>query len=372
MSRGDKKRIIVSVTNDLVCDNRVNKVCSTLSDMGFDILCIGRKLPGSPEFTPQNYKIRRFRLLFNKGPFFYACYNCRLFCFLLFSRFDLLLANDLDTLPANYIISRTKKKPLVYDSHEYFTEVPELIDRPKVKLFWEWLERKMVPRLEHAYTVCDSIAKIYTEKYNTVFHVVRNVSSVRFSVDDESSSRNVTPKIILYQGAVNAGRGLRQAVLSMKLVEGANLVIAGDGDKRTDIENLIKQEGLGEKVKFLGRLPFEELEKLTPLASIGLSVEEDTGLNYHYALPNKLFDYIASLVPVVVSDLPEMAGIVRKYNIGMVTSSLQPEKLAVIFQEMLNNRKKREIWIRNLRKAALELTWENEEKKLKKIFRPFL
>jgi len=372
LSRRVKKRIIVSVTNDLVCDNRVNKVCSTLSDMGFDILLAGRKLSGSPEFNPQNYKTCRFRLLFNKGPLFYACYNCRLFCFLLFSGFDLLLANDLDTLPANYIVSRIKKKPLVYDSHEYFTEVPELIDRPKVKRFWEWLERKMVPRLEHAYTVCDSIAKIYTEKYNTVFHVVRNVSSVRFSPDDESGSRNVTPKMILYQGAVNARRGLRQAVLSMKMVEGANLIIAGDGDERPDIENLVKQEGLGEKVIFMGRLPFEELIKLTPLASIGLSIEEDKGLNYHYALPNKLFDYIASLVPVVVSDLPEMARIVHKYNIGVVTSSLQPEKLAGIFQEMLNNRDKRKKWIRNLRQAALELTWENEEKKLKKIFRPFL
>ena len=56
---------------------------------------------------------------------------------------------------------------MVYDSHEYFTEVPELVHRPKVKRIWEWLEQKIVPQIRYATTVCQSIADIYNKKYGT-------------------------------------------------------------------------------------------------------------------------------------------------------------------------------------------------------------
>ncbi|MCA1760901.1 MAG: hypothetical protein LC658_14130, partial [Bacteroidales bacterium] len=121
-----KKRIIVSVTSDLVSDNRVHKTCTTLGEMGFEVLLVGRKLAGSQPLSPRNYQTKRIKLFFNKGPLFYACFNFRLFCLLLFSKCDLLLSNDLDTLPANFLASKLKNKPLVYDSHEFFTEVPEL------------------------------------------------------------------------------------------------------------------------------------------------------------------------------------------------------------------------------------------------------
>ena len=170
-----KKRIIVSVTNDLVSDNRVHKVCTTLTKMGFLVLLIGRKLPKSITLNSRNYDTKRLNLMFKKGLLFYAEFNFRLFLFLLFSKSDVLLSNDLDTLTANFLVSKLKKKPLVYDSHEYFTEVPELINRPKVQRVWEWLESKIVPKIKHAYTVCDSIANVYKKKYGVSFKVVRNI-----------------------------------------------------------------------------------------------------------------------------------------------------------------------------------------------------
>ncbi|WP_372947028.1 glycosyltransferase [Mariniphaga sp.] len=367
-----KKRIIVSVTSDLVSDNRVHKTCATLTEMGFDVLVVGRKLPGSRAVSPQNYQTQRLYLLFTKGPLFYACFNFRLFCLLLFLKFDLLLANDLDTLPANFLISKLKNRPLVYDSHEFFTEVPELVNRPRVKKIWEWLEQKTVPKLKYAYTVCDSIAKIYTEKYNVHFRVVRNVPVVANSNQNDKKHSVDAEKIILYQGAVNVGRGLEQAIRAMKMVQNARLVIAGDGDIRKELEELTAREGLQEKVQFLGRLSIDELVKLTPKADFGLSIEEDIGLNYRYALPNKLFDYIQARIPVLVTNLPEMAAVVNKYSIGRVTSSLVPNHLAKIFLEMLTDQNSRKIWEQNLEIAATELTWENEKKVLREIFQPFL
>lgn len=353
-----------------MADNRVHKVCSTLSTMGFRVLLVGRKVPKSLPVQPRNYATKRFRLLFKKGPLFYAEYNFRSYCFLLFSNFDVLLSNDLDTLPANFLMAKFLKKPLVYDSHEYFTEVPELINRPGVKKIWELLERKMVPHIKHAYTVCHSIAKIYTEKYGTPFQVVRNVPLAnQFEITKHEQH---TEKIILYQGAVNIGRGLEQAILAMKYVKNAKLIIAGDGDIKPQLESLVEKENLQNKVEFTGRLPLEELTKRTSQADLGLSIEEDLGLNYRFALPNKLFDYIQAQVPVLVTNLPEMAAIVKKYNVGEITSSLEPEKLAEKISEVMKNQEKRKIWKQNLETAAKELTWENEEEVLREIFTEFL
>ena len=124
-----KQKIIVSVTNDLSTDQRVDKICNTLLELNFDVVLIGRKLPNSIR-VKRVYSTRRFKLWFNKGALFYANYNIRLFFFLLFNKTDALWSNDLDTLLPNYLISKWKNKKLIFDSHEYFTEVPELVDRP--------------------------------------------------------------------------------------------------------------------------------------------------------------------------------------------------------------------------------------------------
>jgi glycosyltransferase involved in cell wall biosynthesis len=370
VGKSNHKKIIVSVTSDLVSDNRVHKVCNTLQNMGFEVLLIGRKLPKSLPVENREYAVKRFSLIFHKGPQFYVAYNFRLFLFLLFSKFNLLLANDLDTLPANFLASKIKNKALVYDSHEYYTEVPELIDRPIVKKVWEWLESKMLPNIKTAYTVCNSIAEIYSEKYDTPFKVVRNIpvsSKNSFKKNNENAE-----KIILYQGAVNIGRGLKQAILAMKYVDNAKLVVAGDGDIKAELEDFAINENLQNKVEFVGRLTIEELIKLTPQADLGLSIEEDLGLNYRFALPNKLFDYIQAQVPVLITNLPEMAAIVNKYKIGEITDSLEPRYLSGKITDALHNIEKRNLWNANLVAAAKELTWENEEKVIHEIFKKFL
>lgn len=371
MDKSNHKKIIVSVTSDLVSDNRVHKVCTTLHKMGFNVLLFGRRLPESLPLQNRPYKTKRFNLLFKKGPLFYAEYNFRLFLFLLFSKSDILLSNDLDTLPANYLASKIKNSKLVYDSHEYFTEVPELIHRPRVKKIWEWLEKKMIPHVNYAFTVCNSIADIYHGKYGVAFKVVRNIP-VATEISEKNEKEDKTEKLILYQGAVNIGRGLKQAILAMHFIENAKLVIAGGGDILAELQNLVIKEKLQNKVEFKGRLSIEELVKLTPQADLGLSIEEDLGLNYRFALPNKLFDYIHAQVPVIISNLPEMAAIVNKYNIGAITGTLEPKILAEKITDALNNSEKRKVWMENLPKAAKELTWENEEKVIREMFERFV
>ena len=152
-----KRKIIVSVTNDLTYDQRVGKVCMSLHNQGYEICLVGRLLKDSAQID-RPYSVKRFKLLFNQGFLFYAFFNLRLFIFLLFSKGDIYHANDLDTLLANWLASKIKKKKLVYDTHEYFTGVPEIQDRPSVKKVWEAIEKKIFPTLKHVFTVNSSIA----------------------------------------------------------------------------------------------------------------------------------------------------------------------------------------------------------------------
>ena len=115
---------------------------------------------------------------------------------------------------------------------------------------------------------------------------------------------------------------------------------------------------------FLGQVPFQDLHDKTLLADLGLSIEKDVSINYHYCLPNKFLDYIQANVPVLVSPFPEMKAIVDHYEIGEFIASHDPELLACQIDAMLNNAKKMIGYKQNLLKAAEELCWENEEKTL--------
>ena len=366
------KKVSLSVINDLVTDNRVHKVAVSLQKMGFEPVLIGRLLPESHDVN-RDYLTHRMKLLFLKGGMFYIEYNLRLFFYLLKIKVDVFVSNDLDTLPANYLASRIKRKPLIYDSHEYFTEVPELIGRPFIRSIWNWLEKLLVPRVDAAYTVCDSIAEVYRDLYKVDFKVVRNlpVCSQLEKTQHWQKAEGV-PKVILYQGALNLGRGIESAIRSMQFLDGAELWLAGDGDITNQLKELVAELNLETKVKFLGRLPLLQLHKVTCQADLGISLEEDLGLNYRFALPNKLFDYIQSGVPVLVSNLPEMRHIVEHYQIGAIAETHQRKDLAQLMKTALFDQEKRLVWQQNLPRAAAELCWENEEEILRQVYVRFL
>jgi glycosyltransferase involved in cell wall biosynthesis len=325
----------------------------------------------------REYQTRRMKLVFQKCPLFYFEFNLRLFFLLLKSKVIVFVSNDLDTLPANFFAAKIKRKPLVYDSHEYFTEVPELIGRPVVRNIWIWLEKLLVPKVDAAYTVCESIAEVYRDLYKVDFKVVRNLpvcSATEKNTDPMTSVHRInnSAKIILYQGALNLGRGIEAAIRAMQYVEGAELWLAGDGDLTDQLKQLVSESGLNSKVKFLGRLPIRELQKVTRQADLGISLEEDLGLNYRFTLPNKLFDYIQAGVPVLVSNLPEMRKIVEEYQIGTIAETHQRKELAELFRIVLNDQEKNEFWKQNLELAAKELCWENEEETLNQIYQRYL
>lgn len=370
------KKVIVTVTNDLSTDQRVDKSCRTLSDMGFSVLLVGRRLPGSLELTGRPYAAKRMKLLFRRGPLFYAEYNIRLFWLLLTHSFHLIVANDLDTLPAGFLAHKLKRVPLVYDSHEFYTGTPELVDRPFVQGIWESIEAFIFPRLTDIITVNGSIARLYEEKYHKKLHVVRNIPRRLRKEGSYSRTDLGLPedrKIILLQGAgINIQRGAEEAIEAVGHCRDAILLIIGSGDVIGMLKEKAEEAEYRDRVIFLPKMPYEEMMRYTRLADIGLTLDKDTNINYRYSLPNKLFDYIHARIPVLASRLPEIAAIVEGYDIGLITDSHKPEHIAEKFREMLDHPERTNRWKNNLDKAAEALCWEKEELILKDVYQKYV
>ncbi len=365
-------RILISVTNDLVTDQRVRKVCQTLAAEGYNIVLIGRKLKDSlPIERP--YSTKRLRLIFNKGFCFYAEYNLRLFILLFFLKKDILLSNDLDTLLPNFLIAKLFGKKLVYDSHELFTEVPELTNRTQVRNVWLRIEKFIFPKLENVITVNQVIADIYEKKYKVPVIVIRNIApKLQNIVYNNKLAQDVKgdKKMLILQGSgINKDRGAEEAVQMMQYLEGFILVIIGSGDVFEELKELIKQYNLVEKVKILGRLPYDQLLEYTKIADLGLSLDKGTNLNYEYSLPNKVFDYIQCRVPLFVSNRKVVAQLVENEQIGQVFDNHDPKKMAEQVKHVFDDKNRYQSWKTNLEKAAQKYNWENESQKLIDLYR---
>jgi len=366
-------RAFVAVTNDLYTDQRVDKVCKFLIEQGYDVVLIGRKRRNSLKLPERTYKTHRMSLFFEKKAFFYAEYNIRLFFFLLFRRANLILANDLDTLLACYVAHRFKPKTrLVYDSHEYFTEVPELAGR-RAKKVWETIEKFIFPKLENIYTVNDSIAQIYSKKYNKKIAVVRNISPLwnpefRLKTKKELSIPE-NKNIIIMQGAgINVNRGAEQAVEAMKYIEHSCLIFVGNGDVVSKLKQYVKFYKLEEKVLFFGKQTYSEMMNFTQHATIGLSLDKGDNYNYEFSLPNKIFDYVQTQTPIVCTPRIEVKKIVETHKLGVIVDPLTPKNLAKTINELLANKILLEQLQTNCRNAKKLLCWENEKATLAKIY----
>lgn len=372
------KKAIVSVINDLSTDQRVHKVCCTLYKLGYNVTLVGREQRKSLPLAKRDYKTKRMFLLFEKGPVFYAEYQIRLFLYLLFHKADVLVSNDLDTLLPNYLITKLKPANLVYDSHELFCEVPELQANPAKKNLWKRLERWIFPKLKHVFTVNDSIAKIYGDEYRMKLNVVRNIPLLSNQLEIQQLSKtelNLPPgkKILVLQGAgINVDRGAEEAVESMKYVNDAVLVIIGSGDVIDVLKQMVIDLKLDDKVKFIGKVPFEKLLQYTYHADLGLTIDKDTNINYRYSLPNKLFDYIHAGVPVLASNLVEIRKLIFQYSIGDCIENHNPQHIADKINNILNDTETLQMWKKNTKIAAADLNWENEERQLIAVYEKFM
>ena len=360
----------MAVTNDLATDQRVDRHCRTLTEAGYQVVLVGRELEGSPQIE-RPYPTRRMKLRHRKGWRFYAEYNHRLSRLLAHIKPDIVWANDTDTLLGCWMAARRMHCKLVMDAHELFPEVPELRHKPLVRCVWATLERWLMPHCDTRLTVCNSIAEHYRKTLGISMTVVRNLPDAEQvntsgpketdpSADFHLSFLSSQFSLLLYQGAVNLGRGVDWAIDALEYLPHCCLVVAGDGDLLEQMRHYAQQKTWSDHIVFTGRLEPPQLAQLTHKAAVGLVMLEDMGLSYRYALPNRIGDFVAAGVPMVVSDLPEMARVVRTYHVGEVMEEPGPKALAECIDKVLGRS-----WSdADFAEARRDMNWENEKIKL--------
>lgn len=371
-----KKAAIVTVSNDLFSDRRVHKTCVLLQEAGWDVTLIGRLLPGSPPLE-RSYKTVRMKLFFNKEWMFYAELQVRLFFALLFKKQHLLVSNDLDTLLPNFLVSRIRGSNLVYDSHEFFTEVPELSHAPRKRALWLKIEQTIFPRLRHVITVNNSIAKAYSQRYKKELLVVRNIPDAlpASALQEKEKIRSLldlpaNKTILIMQGAgINVDRGAEEAVAAMAFCPQALLLIIGSGDVFPMLPSIIDKHGVADRVKLINRIPYQNLLQYTMASDWGLTLDKPGSLNYAYSLPNKVFDYIQCRIPVIGSPLVEIKGIIERYEVGCILTSVTPDEIARVINDFPSSSEEYIRWKKNTSDAALDLTWEKESLPLQQLYR---
>ena len=348
----------------------------SLVSMGFEPTLVGRVLPNSLPMDERPYKTHRMRLIFKKGFFFYSEFNKRLFFYLLFHKAKLLVSNDLDTLVPNYLIHKIKGVPIVYDSHEYFTEVPELVNRPRTQAVWIWIESWIFPKLKDVFTVNDSIAELFEKDYGLRPRVVRNIPVKKEKVKPATRKElglSEDKKILILQGSgINVQRGSEEMVEAMKYIDNAVLLVVGGGDVVDTLKQMAENSELKGRVVFKPKQPYQKLMQLTTAADLGLTLDKDTNLNYRFSLPNKLFDYIHAGIPVLASPLPEIKKVIEEYDIGDFIPSHKPEEIAQKINQILADQDLLDKWKKNTTFAASNLTWQNEEIELREVYKKYV
>lgn len=352
------RKIVFTVINDLRSDQRMDKICSALQDAGYSVTLVGRLLPDSPPLKLRKYAQVRIPCYFTKGKLFYLEYNLRLLFRLPHVRADAYSAVDMDTLWPVVRTGKKLRKKIVFDAHEYFSEVPEVISRPWVQRFWQYWEKKWIPKTDLAYTVNQSLADIFQQKFGKPFGVIRNVPLRQATVS------NPDPDFfILYQGALNTGRGLEGLIRSMPQIP-CRLKIAGEGELLPKLQELTQTLKVTDRVEFLGFLPPEKLKELTGTAGIGYNVSENMGQSYYFSLNNKFFDYIQAGLPALTNDFPEYLAHLSIWKTGITVQAPEPECIVPAVQQLINNPLLMQELRDNCHKAAAEWNWEQEKDKL--------
>jgi len=325
-------------------------------------------------FKPLKNVLKKLLMLVHKPLCFYDFYRRTLLMNKEESS-DIYHGHDLHTVPTAYKTARLTKSKVVYDAHELYTEMSGL--RPIERKIYTRLERKYAPKVDHLITVNESIACELVERYglkskpSLIFNCPEITNNIILTEKDELRAKLNIPadtKIILYQGGYSLNRGLFNLIKSAQYIKTGIVVFMGWGNIEDQLRALVKELGLEDKVLFTPGVPQNELLNHSKSADIGVIPYQFVGLNNYYTSPNKLFEYINAKVPIAGSNFPELKRVIDKYKIGVTFDPESPQSIAESINKVMEDSILLKKFKENTHKAALDFTWEREEKKLLKIY----
>lgn len=355
-------QLVFTVTNELSFDQRMQRICYSLSKSGFDVCLVGRKMKDCPPLKDRGFKQVRLNCFFEKGFLFYLEYNFRLFIFLLLNKADCICAIDLDTIIPCYLASSLKGCKRVYDAHEFFTEQKEIVSRPQIYRFWLAIERWIVPAFQKGYTVNNWIAEALQKRYGVQYAIVRNMPFYY-----PLNKADKTEKFIIYQGAVNEGRCFETLIPAFSELD-CSLRIYGKGNYLNQTKSIIYNNHLQHKIEVYPPLDPIQLRPITAQALVGITLFDNQALNQVHSLANRFFDYIMAGIPQICVDYPEYRALNETYHVALLIKDTDSKTIANALNKLLNDPVLYQELSLNCLNARKYLNWEQEEQELIRFY----
>ena len=297
---------------------------------------------------------------------------------------DIISGHDIPGAFIGYLAACSmKKKPkLVYDCHEF--EIERSGRRGKLaKFVVKHLERFLMKRCALSIMVNDSIAEKVQEIHRLSEKpvVVRNIPPL-WQVDEavckaqrarflQELSLPEDTFLLMYHGGVMKNRGVESLIEQVRRNPHTAGIVLGNGAEAyiTDLKSLAEQAGVRNRVLFHPAVPQPELWKYVGAVDVGMVILQNVCVNHYYALPNKFFENIQSLTPVIGSAFPEIKKLIDRYRIGLTCDPADMDAMAECIETMRTDHDFYARCKENLQKAKADLNWEKERKVLENAYK---
>jgi glycosyltransferase involved in cell wall biosynthesis len=395
----------VSINEDGSVASRHNKVCllilrslrsdvrsirdaTALMQSGYDVtiidveeeLCpawsIAQGVPVHHIIVPNWRAVRHFEILFFLKAL--QAFLTSIF-YLLRTGADIYHACEITALLPCYIAAKLRRKPLIYEAYELPLHDVPFSEMARFRRIIHRIFSRLFPRLLSACAAVITVSPPIVEAIKRSYHIehvalLRNILPYReVNRTNRLRERLGLPshtRIALYQGSLQPDHGLDTLVRSAPLLDpDIVIVLMGKGIVQPELEELIQQYHVADRVKIIPPVPYAELLEWTASADIGLTlIPLDYTLNMKLCLPNKLFEYIMAGLPILSAPLVAVSEIITQYGVGQIVPSLSPDEIAIAMNNMLANADALARMRKNALEAAKELCWEKESAQLLELY----
>lgn len=338
------KITIISLSN-LKKDPRVQRQISFLKDR-YKLTCLGFENPEieDVDFRSVSVPMNKFRLaisyvllLLNRFEWFYwAQPEIKLSLQKMKDlNHDLIIANDVDVLPLCLKIASNSKAKVLFDAHEFapLEHNDSFLWRILFKRYKHYLIKKYAHKADGMLTVCDGIAEKFKNEYNLNPVVITNAAFYHDILIQSSKDPNSIR--LIHHGIAMPTRQIEKMIEMMDyLDERFSLDLMLVRSKSAYYNQLMEMSKSRKNVRFIEPVETSEIIQFTSRYDIGVYILEPTNFNNHFALPNKLFEFIQARLAIAIGPSPEMAKIVKQYNLGIVADDFSPKTFAKILNEI--------------------------------------
>lgn len=368
--------VLMLLTNAYDPDPRVRQEAMTLINMGcrVQLLAWDRDAKAPASECMEGVQVERVFLASRHGRgttqlFFYAALYLKMLWRGWRTSFDVVHCHDLDTLPIGFLLGKLKRKPIVYDAHESFTDMLEGSVAPVVRRGLTWLENRLIRRTDLLITVGEKLRRHFADRGARRSVVVGNWKHLNEFTRSASQNREVRARLGIPEDALTVvcitqllkDRKIEELLDAADRCPTVHVIIGGKGV----LESLVQERSAkNPRMHYTGFVRGAEIASYTCAADVVYYGFDPGNPNARFSAPNKLFEALAAGRPLIAGDFGEIAAVVRETGCGIILSSYTADSVLDAFSTMQNEAKRLRMAENAKLAGQMSMNWAKGEETL--------